>query len=37
MSAKQTGFVFFRAYILLDLTNARTDDSITWLLEQAMR
>lgn len=37
MSAKQTGFVFFRAYILLDLTNAMTGDSITWLLEQAMR
>lgn len=37
MSAKQTGFVFFRVYILLDLTNERTDDSITWLLEQTIR
>ncbi|EOB00451.1 Ena/VASP-like protein [Anas platyrhynchos] len=37
MSAEQTGFMFFGAYILLDLTNAMTDDSTARLLEQGMR
>lgn len=37
MSAKQTGFMFFGVYILLDLTNAMTDDSTARLLEQGMR